>query len=155
MNTILTICGDAACCMNKTFCICQTCTKEVGTSWEDIVIVCIISVAFAIVAITGFCKYFSWKNKIADKTPGPSTNQGNIQQQPETPKEKEERLYKQELQRKDRVNALFKDIYTFCKDENDKYNKVVAEELLHLYKQIDEYDRSIEKPQVNQDETQR
>ena len=142
MNALLTICGLAATCENRMAGMGQPGVCEAGECWLLIVFIALVCIAAAGI---GFAVYYSFKAKhavLAASQLKDADDQGQDTKKVESEAEKSETLYKQEMQRKDRVRALFKEIYSASKDDSGKYDKTIANDLLKLYTQIDEYDKT-------------
>ena len=91
------------------------CVKESITNWYDVVIVAMICTVVGYLIRYAIKKYFEYKKQELDFSKENASNSIVPLKQDELPAERKERENKQELQRKDRAKALFKEICNISK----------------------------------------
>ena len=123
MDTILIIRDSVACCVSKTAEICQPCVKEIGTSWQDVVmtglryafILCLVYLL-----LTGFLKW--WNQMFLAKT--------------KRKHELEDRKLKQKADLKDKLLSHLKERAEIKRDEDGKAILKFIEEASKAYSEI-------------------
>lgn len=147
MDTTKIVCDTIAVKLHEAVSVCLPCTKEAEANCYNSNIVLCICVTIVVVGL--IVAFIRWQNKQIK-----SIDLQKIIKEEDAKTEKENRSTEKEVNRKTRVNSLFKDISLMCKDKDGGINTDMAIKLLNFYIQIDKYDKDGTEPKITSDGTQ-
>ena len=132
MDTIIVIRDSVACCVSKTAEICQSCVREVGSSWSDFAIVVIIFITLVIISCYAISRYFQWKD---DERKALETAAEKKRKY-----EMEDRKSKQKADLEDKLLSHLKDSAEIKRDEDGneiaKFNPEASKEYTKVLNQM-------------------